>query len=530
MLHSALNAALVPLLLFCAITLLFSALTGAFFLSSPLSVLVGLLGTWFLCTRFPVSIEIPAIVWVLTVLLLALLLYPILLRGGVDGSADAVSAIATRLMDSKIPATYAPYSDIAYNYQIGFPLLARAVNDFLFFIPDHQIVWMLGALFSALLIPLVYWFCRAFNGSADTALVAAVLVFGTKLVFQDFYYGEYAWALATVLYLCALILWKKRNPLFLLLIPAILTVHPAIALNFLFFAAVLLVFGWLPLEFLVPAVLSGMLALPAFFYTYLPLLKNIAGGAGRDPFSLSSALNNVALVPPWIGTGLSIAFGIAFVLVVWRKRTTPRLPVWPLFIAAFALVLFGLFSGLGNVLPGRIIELVMLGVLVWTAFAWGTSDLFSRYRTPLLVGLLVLGLVSFQTASILVHLRTGSKITPNQVEFANEFREIDPTPQETIFLSTGAGKMAVLADKIPFDANTNFMISTAEFLVVKDAAWDEFKRRHAVQQEIRNSACVQCVLDLPDLKYAVIDPDYAPITLDRPVLLERNGLRLYQLR
>jgi hypothetical protein len=358
MLHSALNAALVPLLLFCAITLLFSALTGAFFLSSPLSVLVGLLGTWFLCTRFPVSIEIPAIVWVLTVLLLALLLYPILLRGGVDGSADAVSAIATRLMDSKIPATYAPYSDIAYNYQIGFPLLARAVNDFLFFIPDHQIVWMLGALFSALLIPLVYWFCRAFNGSADTALVAAVLVFGTKLVFQDFYYGEYAWALATVLYLCALILWKKRNPLFLLLIPAILTVHPAIALNFLFFAAVLLVFGWLPLEFLVPAVLSGMLALPAFFYTYLPLLKNIAGGAGRDPFSLSSALNNVALVPPWIGTGLSIAFGIAFVLVVWRKRTTPRLPVWPLFIAAFALVLFGLFSGLGNVLPGRIIERV----------------------------------------------------------------------------------------------------------------------------------------------------------------------------
>ncbi len=523
-----LNALLWFFLSFSAITLLTSSLTGTWFIQPTFSVLVGLIGAYCVFRWFPIALEIPPIAWGFFLLLLGLLVVPVLLTHGVAASADAVTTTAMRIMQTRIPPTYAPYSNISFSYQIGFPLLANALWAHLRFIPDYQFAWMLGAIFGALFVPLLYLFSRTFHLSENIALVSIVLLFGSKLVFENFYWGEFAWLSATVFAMAALIAWKKNNPVVFLFVPAVVTLHPAIAFNLLIWTAVFLALRQLDKKMILGSVLSVLAAIPALYYNYTPIVSNLLSGHGEGPFRIASGIQNLGILPFWIGTGLTLCFVISLLLWYLNRSKSAPVPRWPMVLLGVSLLGFFFLSTMGTILANREIELVLFGVLFWTATNFASTEVFERFKWPFLAALLLVGLLSFAFSSSLASQRNGSKISSDEIELANTFKSIDSTRAFTIFLSRGGGKMVEIADKIPFDANSSLLVSTAAVLVIRNKGFDEFKQRHEVQEAIIANRCVQCVLELP-VDYAVVDTAYAGFDLPLAPIASSGSVHLYRL-
>ncbi len=529
--ESKLGSIVVFFLVFFGLTMIVQGLTGAFFIHSLFSVLVGLVGAYWILTHYPVSFSIPLPVFGLSLFLFFLLVFPVLQTHGIAASADAATTIALRVMDTHIPATYAPYSNVSFTYQIGFPLLAKAFSDLLPFLADYSVIWLLAAVFGAFFCIIAYWFAEAFFSDQKIAILAALLVFASKLVFENFYWGEYAWLAATVFSLLALVLWKKNNPVFLLFIPVILLLHPAIAINFGVLALLLLLtkqLDWAPVPF---AIAFGLLALPAFFFNYLVIFENLFTGQASVGFHFFSAVHNLFILPAWVGTGLSLLFFGSIILLFFRsEKNKSNDPIWLGIWLAVSIALFLLLSAFGTILANREIELVLFAMLFWTAYNISQSRVFELHAKTIFAIVLIIGLLSFSFSGSLVKSRAGSKMSDVEIDVALAFKELDPSVQPTIFLSKGGGKIAEIANKAPFDANASYLITTAEVLVKRNAAWDEFSQRHDYQEKIRSTHCGECILAIPGLRYAVIDSNFTPIFLDQPIVYEKGSFRIYRLR
>ncbi|HLC78886.1 MAG TPA: hypothetical protein VJG83_00510 [archaeon] len=513
-------------LLWCAIITIISLWAGLVALFSPLIFALSFFIAFFLHKKFPFEFHVNGFGWAFCGLVLVLVLTPVLLSGGVAASADAVTTTAIRVLTEKIPPTYAPYSDVSFTYQLGFPLLVQTFSDIFPLLPDFQWAWIFGAVFAALLVPLVFEFCREWI-SPDAAVLGAALVVSSKLVFQNFYWGEFAWVASTVYLLAAFLYLKKNHPFAIFFISAVAAMHPAVFFNLLIVLAIFYLYKkeLHKIQWLLVAIL---LILPALYFNYLPIATNLISGygdgAGPDIGRLAAV---IPIAPLWIGAGLTLSLLLSFLVLFAEKK--PLLGKWAALLGVSTLIFLILYTT-GTVLANREIELVLLSAILCAAANWSRTSLFTKYKMPVLAAFLVIGLLSFYSSSTLTHLREGSKISPQEIEFAYKFRVLDPDAKKTIFFNFGGGgKMVEIANKAPYDANSDYLISTAQVLIIRNAAWDEFIARHKHQESIRKTACAECILELKDLEYAVIDYNYAPIELPREVLLEVGSIKLYKL-
>lgn len=508
-----------------ALVIIAALWAGLAWLFSPIVFIVSFAAALYLHRKFPFEFAVPAPVWGISLLVLALVLSPVLLSGGVAASADAVTTTAMRVLADKIPQTYAPYSGVSFTYQLGFPLLAQTFSDIFPFIPDFQWAWLLGAIFAAALVPVLYGAVREWI-SPQAAIIAAVLAVAGKLVFQNFYVGEFAWLASTVYLLAAFFCWKKGHPFTILAAAAVAVLHPAIFFNLLvllgihyFSAGKADRLHWIGLALL--------LALPALYFTYLPIASNLLGGnSGSAGFDLGRIAQALKITPLWVGSGLSLLLA-ASIAALFLEKKRQQWKGAALFGIAFA-VFLPLYSA-GTVLANREIELVLLAAIFWASSNWAATSVFSRHAKPLLALFLLIGLASFYSSGTLADARAGSKISPQEIDFAFKFRELDPTAQKTVFLTPGAGKMAEIAGKIPYDANSNHLISAVDVLVIRNAGWGEFVSRHEYQEQIRKTRCAGCIMAIDGFEYAVINYDYAPIELPAPILLQVGGIKLYRI-
>ncbi|HZX34830.1 MAG TPA: hypothetical protein VFF09_05630, partial [archaeon] len=231
-------------LIFFPAIILSSAITGFFWLNSYFVVLFSFVSSVFIFKKFYFQeFVVPKKILLLSLLLVALLAYPALLLTPVfPASADPVTTASVTFLGEKIPLDYRPYSRLNFAYPVGFPLLVNAFSDIFTFLPVYLWAWLLSLVSGVLQLLGVYLVAKEFFKSERAAEFASVLFLGTKLVYENFYVGEYAWLLATGLMLFALYFAVKKSALQYLLFPAILVLHPAIALNSIIFFAIVWLF------------------------------------------------------------------------------------------------------------------------------------------------------------------------------------------------------------------------------------------------------------------------------------------------
>lgn len=457
----------------------------------PLLVL-GLAAAFLLWKRFGFEAETPALAVGLFVLMLALSAFPLLLvHPFFPASADALHVTHIRILQDHIPATYSPYADLQFTYQIGFALFSNAIAKTLFLVPDYLVVWLLGLLFSGLLVLLSYWIVFELTQNPKTGLVAGVLVFGSKFVFQTFYYGVFPLLASFCLFLAAWLLLEKKNPLVFLLVPAVLIFHPFTGLLLLFFLACYFAQNrnWRQSFWVLVSVL---LALPSFLTTYW----NAFGNASNKPlsFGFSAFFSALAPVPLWLGLVPLLFFLLA---VAFLKRTKKTRFVLFFSLAVFALFLF--FAGIGFPHADKFftffsIFAVLFASLFFVSGFWQQAEqknhLARRFNAVLLV-LLLLCLASFFLSKDLQHARSGSKATVADEQFAFAFKQFDPSLKKTIFLSQGSGGwLAVLSNKIPLDPLANNMIQGSELQFAP--GWSTVLARSELQKRIENG-CLDCI-------------------------------------
>ncbi len=517
-------------LLFCALSIIISCFSGMFWLNSFFVFVVSLIVTVVLFKKFYVDFTIPKEVYLLFILLFCLCVYPVLtLTPFFPASADAVTTTSMRLLEfnEKIPSTYTPYSNVAFTYQLGYPLLAKLFNDLVPVIPDYLWPWLLGCVFAALQLIAVYLFSREFFKSDKIASWAAIIFFGTKLVFENTYNGSYSWVAATTFILFFLYFFMKENKSFVVFFPVVFILHPAAALNMCVFFLLYFFFFKPKKELIALLFVSLVLAVPSFIVTYSVILQNLFSSSGTGT-SFSSFFTTVIAFPPWIGIVpfMLLCILLLFKLIKHEQFTKQQIFVMVLFI--ISLFFFVFLAFIGNVIHGRVIELVLLATL-FTSASFISELRFKLIPEHILkLAVLLLCIFFFMASSILIHYRSGSKVSMDETEFALMFNEYDPLLKETLFLSGGSGKIAEFSNKIPYDTNTAHTVSIAASIIVRDDGWREFEEKSRIKRNIIESGCTQCIYEI-GVEYVVINRDLFDYTLAEQPVLSYKQFDLYKL-
>ena len=514
-------------LIFFPAIILSSAITGFFWLNSYFVVLFSFVSSVFIFKKFYFQeFVVPKKILLLSLLLVALLAYPALLLTPVfPASADPVTTASVTFLGEKIPLDYRPYSRLNFAYPIGFPLLVNAFSDIFTFLPVYLWAWLLSLVSGVLQLLGVYLVAKEFFKSERAAEFASVLFLGTKLVYENFYVGEYAWLLATGLMLFALYFAVKKSALQYLLFPAILVLHPAIALNSIIFFAIVWLFY--PQHFEIQKIFaSSLLALPAFFVNYLPILFNIFFGAGLSSSAPGRGLLYYAqILFPWIGFAVFSVFIISFAYLALKKSPFTREQKMFGVLFASGAFLYFLFGFFGVMLVGRVIELALFGILFMAA------SFLEKIRLPvnqdlLKLALIIFCLVFFFTSSILAHYREGSKITLEEAVFAAEFRGFDPEVSRAIFFAPHSYKIAEFSNKVPFDLTGNYL-SDVKLLYYSQEEYANLKSLTEMQQSMADNLCGSCI-DALDVKYVVVKGGFYAEPLAYPVAFSYRDFVVYR--
>lgn len=465
---------------------------------------------------------IPKKIILLAILVFIICAYPVvLITPYFPASADAAATIATRVINSgAFDWTYRPYSDIGFTYQIGFPLFALFFIN-LIPIPDYLIVWLLGCIFASLQLIGIYLFAREFFKSEKVAEWCAVLFVGTKLIYENTYVGEYAWLMASALMLFFLYALLKESNWAYPLFPAIFVVHPAVAFNTLIFLFIYALFFKLSLKRIFYFSLSLILAVPFAWLTYLTILQS----SSNISLNIGELIPLILIIPAWIGL---IPAAFAFFLFLHHLLKRAEFSKHQKFLMALfcfsLLAFFGSFI-IGSILHGRIIEL-----MAFAAVFLGGS-LIERKTNISLSKILVVGFCIFiiLNSGILNHYRGGSKITMEEAEFAVIFREFDPGPARTLFLTGSSGKMAEFSNKIAYDINSAYQISTLNYSHLRDEAWGEVEKKHRIKGQIIETGCTNRIYGL-GVDYVVINKDFFPCEMKEMPILNWGRFELYWVR
>ena len=431
----------------------------------------------------------------------------------------------------RIPQTYAPYSSVSFTYQIGFELLAKTFTDTLFFLEDYQIMWFLGLILAAIETMLVYLASRELLGSKQAGVWAALLFIGTKTVYTNFYFGMHMRILAACFILAFLYLYKKKNKLSYLMVPALAMVHPGYFIDFTLLMLVYLAFNTGELKPLLKIVPSSLLAIPAFFQNYSAYIANMFIGRIASGISRVEAIQLPSYTLAYtlsLGWGPLVLFCTALLFTFLKKTLSKE--------KQFALAVFGVataaffVAGIFNITRDNVYPwLYSFGAVLFTA-AWLAELKLGGKRLKQLQALVVVGmLLGFFGSSYLMTRAIGSKITPQQAELAFKFKELDPELKKTVFLGVSSAKIAEFSNKVPFDVTKGWFLPFDSAILSHNKAYFHELEKAKKKKQILESKCTECIYDL-NVKYVVIDESFFPVKLSGNPVLETGQIKLYQLR
>lgn len=440
----------------------------------------------------------------LAFLVAALAAYPFLLSGFVDASADPAAHISSLAIGDRMPATYAPFSGLEYRYQIGFPLLAKMFIDIFGFVQSNYIVWLLGVIFAFMGAILVYLLSKQMFGSENAGLFGAALFIGSKIVFQNMYYGQYTFMMATVFFLATLLSFRAKSPLAVLFFPIIILAHPGVAFYSIIFFVLWAVF-FRETKDVFALLLSGLIALPAFFTSYLPFLGN-SQYERTIPLAAEKLVSEALVVPPWIGLAI-FALAIASVIYSVKSKKFTELEKFLSLVFAVSAISATLLSATGRVMGGRIIELAMFCALFLSVSLLAKKFSEKHIFKKALLAVILISLVLFAASSELSRLRAGSKITAEETEFAKAFLEFDHDYKKTMFILEDGGKIAQVSGKIPYDAQSKWYVSYDPRIAGNDPFYPELERRHEQNTRAIKEKCIACIAQA-EAYYIVADNDF----------------------
>ena len=422
-----------------------------------------------------------------------------------DASADPASHISSLAVGAAMPQNYEPFSGFEYRYQIGFPVLAKMFIDLLAFVPSNTIVWFLGVVFAFLSSALVYLIAKELFHNEESGLIALALFLGSKIVFQNMYWGQYTFMLASVFFLATFLAFLRKSPLAYLFFPVIIAAHPGVAFySVIFFALWAIVFR----DFGETAklFLSGLLALPSFFVSYVHFLSN-AGAEETVALTLGGLVSNSLIFPLWIGA-LVFVLAIASISMMLRKKDFGKMQVFLAMVFVVSSLAYLFTSSMGRVIGGRIVELSMFsGLFLSVQLVKGFIERKKSLFLPAVAAIAIVSLALFFTSGQLNHLRAGSKITQEEIGFAHAFKEFDPEYRQTMFLVNNHAKIAELSQKIPFDVMSDWYLSYDKRLTGNDPYLPEAETRHELAERARNGECVECIRQA-EFHYVVSTEDY----------------------
>jgi len=442
--------------------------------------------------------------------------YPVLFITGFPASNDALHSIHVRLIKEKIPLTYEPYSPLPLNYRLGFHLFARFLLDLIPFFDDFMLLWFLGVIFVGLQLILFYVFIFKFTSSNNASMLATILLFGSKTLFQNMYFGLYPWLLATNLFLLIFICFKENNKFSFLFFPTLFLVHPAIAFIFLVFFCFYLFF-FEKLIKLLPYLFSLILTLPSFIGIDSALIFSVSGTPFMIP-AFNALIKIFIALPLWIGLIPIIVFLIALIFSFFKKSFSKE-KIFSIALIFSSIALFFFFNFKNNPLDNKLIELLTFAVLLFIALTFNEikeNNFIQKNLKKIFIILLLLCLLTFFFSSYLEKIRQGSKITKNEFLFARTFFAFDSEPKKTLFLTNHSGKMAEYSNKAPLDAMHDWLVFFLPDQEKYDSKALEAIKRKELEQKIINSKDIKLIEKTVkdyNIEYVVIDSNFIDLNL-----------------
>ena len=531
--NRALPKAILYFFVFAAVSIILSLWLGLFFLNTPLILITSFLILYFLIKSIPAEIgTVPGEILLLVFIVALLCMHPLLLiHPFYPASNDAFHTIMVRVlqMNGKIPQTFKPYSGISFTYNFGFHLFAKLFTDIFSFIPDYLVLWLLGALFAAVQVILIYIFSKELFNSERVGLYSSFLFIGTKMIYQEMFFGIWPRLLAMDLFLLYFIFFLRKNKLCLLFLPALAAVHAGIFFNAAVFSFVYILFNrskFIPMLRTLPALI---LALPSFIIVYSVSFVGLFAKSEfiiMQPTFLVKELMSVAL---WLGWVPLVVTALGFFWMLYKKKYSRKKLFALAVLFVFVIIYFYLF--LKQYPSGNVpMEFAGLGAVLFAGLTLSeihfTSANVKKWVKALIV---VLCLLAFFSSGYLAKYRLGSKITPEQAQFAFNFRQYDPALSGVLFLTTGSSKIAEFSNKIPFDVTRGFFLPAVKHIVWHNKAWHMVLHRKELRKHILQTRCTKCIYDL-NVKYVVIDEAYFPVELKQRPVLEYGSIKLYRLK
>jgi len=517
---------------FASVATILSQWLGLFFLNTPLIIALSTIFCIALVKKFPFAFELQRKTFLLMFAVAVLCAHPLLLiHPFYPASNDAFHTIMVRLlqMNQKIPQTFEPYAGISFTYTFGFHLFAKLLCDLLPFVPDYLVLWLLGLFFASMQPILIYLFAKELFKSEKAAFYSAILFVGTKMIYQNMFFGMWPRLFAMDLFLLYFIFFFKNNRLCMIFLPALAIVHSGMLFNAVLFSIIYLLFhreNFLPL---LKTTIALPLALPSLAISYAPTFLNTFQWRKAEMLPIAELYSQIVSVALWLGW-VPLAAVVIGLLWMLCKRKFSKQGVFPLallsaFLLSYFLLVLIRYPSANVPMEFAGLAAIIFGGLFFADLRFKSKEL-EKYTKALLV---VLCLIAFFSSGYLTKLRLGSKITPEQAKFAFEFKLYDPELKETLFLTPGASKIAEFSNKIPYDATVGFFLPFAEHIVKQDSAYHELVQRAQTQQKILESRCISCIYDL-NLAYVVIDEKYFPAKLAKTPVLEHGSIKLYKLK
>lgn len=522
--------------IFTAVSIIISYWVGLVHLNAPLILIVSLFVSYYLWKNFAqkIEIEIPIIVWALALLVLILSAYPLLLMTPYySASADPLHTILTRVINEKIPETFAPYSNLKISYAIGFHLFANNFIKVFSFIPDYLLVWFFGVIFSAIQLIFFYALVKQLTKNENAAMLSAFLFVGTKTVFQNVLFGLMPWVMATALFFLFMTLFLQKNKLSFLFFPVIFMLHPGASFNMMLFLVLFVVFFREHLKNFVQHLPYLLIAAPVFLNDYFVLIIALLNDPSKFVFSFTEFFQAFLPLPLWVGFVPSIALIVGIIFLMKEKHYS-KMNLFLMTALIFSLILFGYFSVSHGLLFGKIVEIISILAIILAASVLMNSEFefrefFEENKVKIFSIILLVCIFTIVSSSYLNSLREGQKISKEEAQFAFAFKQFDSARDKVLILSAGETKIAELSDKIPFNPTRDYFLYYAEQVSVHDDAFFELARINALWEKIAYTNCVSCIDGL-DVKYIVVNKDFQNLRnlkLNKPRIFSFRNFDVY---
>lgn len=520
--------------LFVAISILVSQILGFVWRNSFVILLISIVLTIYLFKISKISsipFGSPRILLLLVLIMAILSSLPLINKPFYPATQDPAQTILLRVLEGNIPLDFQPYEKISFSYQYGFHLFARLFVDLFPFIPDYLVMWFFGVIFASMQVVLVYLLSSVFFKDNKIALLSALLLIGTKLIYANVWFGMYPWVLATCFFMLMVISLKLNNSLAKLFLPVIIITHPGVGFYAILFLMVYFIFFKTKLKEIAKFIFPIVIAIPSLIMIYGPIFINflsiLTGNLiyHGEVKNISLLFDLIISTPGTLGVIPSIFLFAA--TVVWLRNKNYFAKNSQNFFFLLAIVSWVFSTVLGyfvNFIGNKIFELFTISAIIFapSILAPYLNRLNLRKFLAILAIVLLLQMFFFYNAKYLSHLRQGSKITKEMADFAINFKNFDPNLETAFFLTNSPSKIAEYSNKIPYDTKVGWFLPNDEIQIFHNEGKKLMDEKHEIAKKILDSNCFECIPDL-GVKYAVVDRRLWLNTFDKKLLVFADG-------